>query len=154
MKKIAIVYASYHHGNTRKILNNLKIGLRNDLEIELDLYDILKMEKPAINDYDIIGFASGIYALGVHKKLQSYVKALEDQIGKSSFLIYTCGSEKLSMPSSFLKLLESKGFEILGSEFCLGYDTFGPLKLIGGVNKNKPNQEDFEKILSFLKKIL
>lgn len=152
MKKIAIVYASYHHGNTKKVLDSLKANLSLDLEV--NLYDVLNSKYPILEDYETVGFASGIYAFGVHRKLQNYVSDLQLEDSKKSFLIYTCGSEKLSLPSGFLNSLKSKGFEVLGSEFCLGYDTFGPLKLVGGVNKNRPNEADFKKIIDFVEKII
>lgn len=35
---------------------------------------------------------------------------------------------------------------------CIGFDTYGPLKLIGGVNRNRPNQDDVVKLQEFLLK--
>jgi flavodoxin len=40
--------------------------------------------------------------------------------------------------------LSGKGFEIIGEFSCKGFDTWGPFKLIGGLNKGKPDEEDFK----------
>lgn len=41
-------------------------------------------------DYDIIGFASGIYAGDFHKSIRSAIKSISLE-GKKVFLVYTCG---------------------------------------------------------------
>ncbi len=49
------------------------------------------------------------------------------------------------MKSSIKKLrgvLIKKGFEIIGEFNCLELDTFGPLKLIGGIKQERPNESD------------
>ncbi len=45
--------------------------------------------------------------------------------------------------------LTSKRFEIIGEFSCKGFDTWGPSKLIGGINKEKPDDEDFKSAESF-----
>jgi len=42
-------------------------------------------------------------------------------------------------------------YSILGEFICRGLDTFGPLKLIGGVNKRRPNEADLEAARKFAK---
>jgi len=51
------------------------------------------------------------------------------------------------------KLIE-KGFNIVGEFSCKGFDTFGMLKYIGGINKNRPNEKDLEKAKSFAEELL
>ena len=38
---------------------------------------------------------------------------------------------------------------MLGNFSCTGFDEFGPLKLIGGLNKGKPDQKDVENAVKF-----
>jgi flavodoxin len=45
--------------------------------------------------------------------------------------------------------LSNKGFEIIGEFACKAFDTMGPFKLIGGLNKGKPDEEDFKNAESF-----
>ena len=37
----------------------------------------------------------------------------------------------------------------MGSYGCPGFDTFGPFKLIGGIAKGRPNNEDIEEAVNF-----
>lgn len=61
--KTAIVYASTHHGNTKKLLDAIAA------EYEVDLIDAVKVPEKDLNRYDRIGFASGIYYSKFHLSL-------------------------------------------------------------------------------------
>lgn len=37
-----------------------------------------------------------------------------------------------------------KQYEIWGEYSCLGFDTFGPFKLFGGIAKGHPSQDEIE----------
>jgi hypothetical protein len=39
--------------------------------------------------------------------------------------------------------------EILGSYGCLGFDTFGPFKLVGGIAKGHPTADEIQGALKF-----
>ena len=49
--KTAIVYASTHHGNTKKLLDAIAAAY------EVDLIDAVKIPEKDLNRYDRIGFA-------------------------------------------------------------------------------------------------
>ena len=53
--KTAIVYASVHHGNTKKIVDEIAKAQ------EVELVDATQMKEKDLSGYDLIGFASGIY---------------------------------------------------------------------------------------------
>ncbi len=42
-----------------------------------------------------------------------------------------------------------KTFEIIGEFSCLGLDTIGPLKLVGGINKGHPDEKDLDDARKF-----
>ena len=65
--KTAIVYASVHHGNTKKIID--EIAKTNDVE----LIDATQTVEKDLSEYDLIGFASGVYGGKFH---QSVLKPL------------------------------------------------------------------------------
>ena len=50
--KIAIIFASVHHGNTRKVVE--QIAQNNDV----DLIDATQEKEKDLSEYDRIGFAS------------------------------------------------------------------------------------------------
>ena len=51
------------------------------------------------------------------------------------------------------KKLEEKNKICLGIFSCKGFDNYGPFKLIGGINKGKPNEDDTQNLIKFLKNI-
>jgi flavodoxin len=50
--------------------------------------------------------------------------------------------------------LHKKGFDVIGEFGCLGFDTFALTKLVGGINKGRPNQEDLQKAEDFAKDLI
>ena len=83
--KTAICYYSRHHGNTRKVLEAMARGNG------VDLIDVTSRVAVHLEDYDCIGFASGIY----YSKFQETVLDFARQYlpkGKDVFFVYTCGS--------------------------------------------------------------
>ena len=49
------------------------------------------------------------------------------------------------------EMLQAKDFQITGEFSCKGVTTFGPAKLFGGVNKERPNTQDLEHAQAFAK---
>ncbi|MBI5679626.1 MAG: flavodoxin family protein [Methanobacterium sp.] len=162
--KTAIIYKSIHHGNTKKIAE----AMVNALEAEL--FDLKDANHDIIKEYDLIGFGSGIYFSKPHKKLRKFVEDLDNVENKKAFVFSTSGSKKPSnaqrlghrksfdfRASKFNDLLKNelskKGFEILGEFNCKGFDTWGPFKLIGGLNKGKPDEEDLKNAAEFAKSL-
>ncbi|HOQ01729.1 MAG TPA: flavodoxin, partial [Acetivibrio clariflavus] len=52
------------------------------------------------------------------------------------------------------KVIEKKGCKLLGTYGCRGFDTFGPLKLIGGIAKGHPNENDIKGVIEFFRRII
>lgn len=140
--KTAIVYYSKHHENTKKVLD--AIASQN----EVTLFDASQAEQIDLTSYDTIGFASGIYYSSFHKSVLNVIK---DQLpeGKRVFFLYTCGAKKASYTKSAEARAAEKHAQILGAFGCLGFDTYGPFKLVGGLAKGHPNQDDLSSALTF-----
>lgn len=139
--KTAIIYKSIHHGNTKKIAEVMSNTLKAEL---IDLKDA---SQNTIKEYDLIGFGSGIYFFKPHKKLRKFVETLDNVKNKKAFVFSTSGNGK---PNGWLeKKLSSKGFEIIGEFNCKGLDTYALSKLVGGINKGKPDEEDFKNAENF-----
>jgi flavodoxin len=141
--KIGIIYKSVHHGNTKRIAEVMAGSLDADL---LDLKDV---KVDVVKDYDLIGFGSGIYNRKPHKELMKFVEGLNNVNDKKAFVFSTSGRDKLEFNSRLKEELTGKGFKIIGEFSCKGFDTWGPFKLIGGLNKGKPDEEDFKSAESF-----
>ena len=144
--KTAICYYSRHHGNTRKVLDAM--AQRNDI----DLIDVTSRVAVHLEDYDCIGVASGIY----YSKFQETVLDFARQYlprGKDVFFVYTCGSMRKGYTNAIAAVVTDKGANIRGEYGCRGFDTFGPFKLIGGIAKGHPNEDELQKAKAFYRSI-
>ncbi len=142
--KTAIVYYSKHHENTKKLVEAMA---------QIDGAALVNVSDGAtvdLSDFDCIGFASGIYYSKFHKSVIKYAKEHMPN-GKKTFFVYTCGVEKAGYTGAISAAVAEHGAEILGEYGCLGYNTFGPFKLIGGIAKNHPDNTDIENAITFYK---
>ena len=140
--KTAVVYYSRHHFNTKKLLEAIAE------KHELDLFDVLKEEDIDLSVYDRIGFASGAYYATFAVQLLSFAENRLPE-GKDVFFINTCGTMHDLYFSEIRKTAKKKRCRELGSYQCLGFDTFGPFKLVGGIAKGHPDEQDIEKAIRF-----
>jgi flavodoxin len=141
--KALILYFSFHHKNTEKIAKAMVEVLG------ADLVEVTKADPKMILNYDLIGFGSGIYAFSHHKSLFEFLKKL-NSVPKKAFVFSTSGVPNgIIFHKKLRKELIKKGFEIVGEFNCPGFDTFGPFKLLGGINKGRPNDADIQKAKEF-----
>ena len=82
--KTAIVYASVHHGNTKKIVDEIA------KDQNVDLVDATQVKEKDLTEYDAIGFASGIYYGKFHQTVLNFA-AINLPQEKKVFLICTHG---------------------------------------------------------------
>ena len=140
----AIVYASVHHGNTEKIVKRIAE------ECQVELIDVVKQSDADLSSYDMIGFASGIYFSKYHQSILKFAeKNLPDD--KKVFLICTYGGSENY--KSLEQILDKKRASVVGKFGCKGYDTFGPFRLIGGIAKGHPDDEDIQNAVKFVKEL-
>lgn len=145
--KTAVIYYSKHHGNTKKILDFLC------KENEIHLIDATKVKKESLAEYDLIGFASGIYYSKFHKSVLKFAEAnLPEE--KSVFFLYTYGVKKEGYTKAIREAVSQKSAHVLGEFGCLGFNTFGPFKLIGGIAKGHPNETECEQAKQFFEKLV
>lgn len=140
--KTAIVYYSEHHGNTRKLLD--AIAAKHDVT----LIDVTKTPETDLSGYDRIGLASGIYYSSFAKQLLAYAEEHLPE-GKDVFYIFTHGAPKGMFLNAVRKIAEAKHCRELGDYHCQGYDTFGPFKLVGGIAKGHPTEDEISGAVSF-----
>lgn len=140
--KTVIVYASVHHGNTKKLVDKIAH------ECGVDLIDAILQLKADLSEYDRIGFASGIYFSKFHQNVMKFASENLPN-NKKVFLICTYGGN--ANYKSLEDILKEKKADIIGKFGCKGYDTFGPFKLVGGIAKGHPDEKDLETAVSFVK---
>lgn len=147
MNNSIIVYASTHHGNTRKLAERMARS------IGADLADAVKEGCPDLTRYDLVGFASGIYFHSFHESLQKIARSAEFRPGQRVFLADTCGVGYKNYCGGMGRLLEKRGVQILGSFQCRGYDTYGIFGKLGGIAKGHPTEADLERAGEFAKEM-
>ncbi len=141
--KTAICYYSEHHGNTKLLLDAIK-----DYDPEVVLIDCTKKQEIDLLGFDRIGFASGIYYGSFAKQLLSFAQInLPDK--KQVFFLFTCGNMVDSYTKRIREIAEAKESKILGEYGCYGFDTFGPFKLVGGLKKGHPTDEEIQGAVDF-----
>lgn len=147
MSNVCIVYSSTHHGNTEKVLNKIKEKFPETVLIKAGDFN-----PDDLNRYEAIGFASGIFYLKFAKPVDKlFERALVSGVQKL-FFIYTAGAVNAGFEKTLRKKTKQSGKICMGIFGCKGFDTFGPLKLIGGLNKNRPNEKDFKNAIDFFEK--
>lgn len=145
--KTVIIYASMHHGNTQKVVES--IGQK----YEVDLIDVLKDKNTDISGYDCIGIASGIIYGKYYPQMLDYLSTKMPK-EKKVFFIHTAGGPKEKHNAEAKAITDRLGCQCLGTYLCKGYDTYGPWKVIGGINKKHPNNDDFSKAQAFYSDII
>lgn len=151
--KSLIVLYSYHHQNTEKLAKVMAEIL--DAEIK----GPKEINPEELQRYDLIGFGSGIYSAKHDESLLELADELPEVNNKNAFLFSTAGitgkSKSAKDHSKLREKLESKGYTVIDEFQCKGFNTNSFLRLFGGMNKGRPNDqdlknaEDFARALSF-----
>lgn len=136
-----------HHGNTEKVAKMMSNALN------ADLLQVAQVDVNVLAKYDLIGFGSGIYCGKHDKSLLEFVDKLAVLENKKAFIFATSGLRKMRSIHDFDKPLKEKllkkGFDIVGEFSCRGSDTYGISKIIGGINKGRPNEKDLKQAENF-----
>ena len=147
MKKAVIVYASKHHGNTYKLAKAI-----SDM-YEVAMIDAMKETHVDLQEYDIIGFASGIDFGKFYMEIENFARE-NLPFQKEVFFLYTCAMDREEFTDSIKEIALKKDAVILGEYGCRGYNTYGPWKLIGGMNKSHPTENELQECVEFFEKLL
>ena len=145
MKSLLVLF-SYHHNNTEKVANVFATVLAAQIQApqQINPEDLQK--------YSLIGFGSGIYGYKHHKTLLDLADKLPQVTNRNAFIFSTSGvtrkfaiDKSIDDPHSPLReKLQSKGYMIVDEFNCAGFNTNSFLKLVGGLNKGRPNAEDLK----------
>lgn len=144
--KAVIITASVHHGNTRKVVD----AIAN--EFDVDVIDATQVKEKDLSEYDLIGFASGVYGFNLHQSIISFASNNLPS-NKDIFLLTTSAMNK-DFSQSFMQAIEGKNANVVGKFSCHGYNTFGPFKLVGGTSKGHPDDKDIADAIEFYRKLL
>jgi flavodoxin len=146
--KTLIICQSVHHSNTMKVAKNMA------KELEADIKNPSEVTAKDFEDYDLIGFGSGIYDGKHHTSLFKLLNSLTLQHNKPAFIFSTATICYKKMHEPLRLLLISKGFYVVDEFICRGFMDYSFLKyFFGGINKGRPNQKDLESAREFAIKL-
>lgn len=145
--RVAIVYYSQHHGNTKKLLDAIA------KEEVVTLIDAAGEKSADLTSFDCIGFASGIYFASFAKQILSFAEENLPE-NKDVFFLNTCGFQSGVYFDSIRKIAKLRKCRELGAYQCLGFDTFGPFKLVGGIAKGHPDEDEIAEAVRFYKSVI
>jgi flavodoxin len=144
--KAVIVCASASHGNTKRIADVMGQVL------EAVVVDPDQVDTAELAACDLVGFGSGIFSWQFHPRLRQFVRSLPAGERRTAFVFATSGLPEVRVrpfTRPLVRLLEQKGFEVADTFSCRGYDTWLPFKLVGGINKQRPDAGDLEAARAF-----
>lgn len=149
--KTVILYRSKHHGNTLKVVQALADHFE-DIDL-IDIEKLCKHEIPDLSSYHLIGLASGIYYGECDRDLKRIAQeALRP--GDKCFGIMTYGGADKWHGRDLDGICRMRQADLLTSFGCPGFDTWGPFKIVGGVQKGHPDDEDIQRAIDFYQKLL
>ena len=140
MLSTAIVYHSSHHGNTKKLVDAIAQGY------DVTLIDASAQKRADLGRYELIGFASGIYGGSFHPDVLDFARNNLPE-GKRVFFLYTYAG--LGSAKSIAAAAAERSAMVAGEFCCKGFNTFGPFKLIGGIAKGHPTQNEIDGAVDF-----
>ena len=146
-----VLCKSVHHGSTRLVADRIAETL------DAPVVDPDEAMLPTAGDLSLIGFGSGIYygdftsrsAIGSG----GYRRMRDEGIELSCSRHPVCLSFQPWYHRSLRRALERKGFEVVGEFSCRGHDTFGPLGLVGGLNRKHPDEHDLRSAEQFAEQL-
>ena len=144
--KSLMVLLSYHHNNTEKIATVFADVL--DARIRTPH----QVSPEELQEYSLLGFGSGIYGGQHHEALLDLADRLPEVTNRKAFIFSTSGVTEKNQPEIHLPLrkeLLSKGYTIVDEFNCAGFNTNSFMRLLGGMNKGRPNAEDLKRAEEF-----
>ena len=152
-----IVLVSHHHNNTRKVAEAIAKVL------DAPIRSPQQTAPEELEQYDLVGFGSGIYSYKHHTSLLELADKLSETSGKRVFIFSTTGSpvifgqealtRALEQHNPLREKLQSKGYTIVDEFICGGFNTNKFLKYFGGINKGRPNNEDLKHAEEFASRL-
>ena len=142
MKKTVIIYASTHHGNTRKLIEAISE------KYQIDIIDAIEQKFANLSEYDLIGFASGINFGKFYDAVEQFLKDNLPE-NKAVFFMYTCARDDKDFTYTMRTEAMKRHALLMGEYGCRGYNTYGAWKVIGGMNKHHPTKKELDGAVQF-----
>lgn len=151
--KSLIVYCSNYYNNTEKIA---KVFAK---KINADLINLKNLNDIKIDNYNLIGFGSGVYKENLAPQLFNCIEKLNLK-GKNIFVFSTSGVGVVFYNKKLINLLVSKGamckgsFACKGSFNCRDFSNNKLFEIMSKFSEGHPNDKDLSKAEKFIEKVV
>jgi flavodoxin len=145
--RCTIVYTSVHHGNTERIARAMAAPLG------AEVVRTAEATPEAVASAELVGFGSGIFFGNHHKSLLTFAEGLPHRPDGRAFVFSTSGRGGTRFHRKLDGILAEKGYTVVGEFACKGWDTYSVFKLIGGINKGRPNEADLADAAAFARSL-
>jgi flavodoxin len=144
-----IICSSTHHHNTQRVAKAMAEVMNASVVAPQDV------DLSSLTQARLIGLGSGIY-FGSHARCLIELVRRMPQQSRKVFLFSTAGTPMFWRLFHYRlrRVVESRGFEIVGEFNCRGWDSVGPLAWIGGLNRHRPNETDLARAREFARGLL
>jgi flavodoxin len=149
-EKALIICVSVSQGNTAAVARAMAAALKAEVR------EPEQVDPEALGEYDVVGFGSGVYYMTDHPRLRRFVEQLPEVGGTRAFVFSTSGqgrSQRRPWQQPLESLLRDKGYDVVGSFACRGWDLWLPLKVVGGINTGHPDSADLTHAYEFAERI-
>ena len=113
------------------------------------LWDVATGIPPEIETYDLIGFATWTYYLGLPPFFEQFLSVLPDQNGKPAFLFSTFGVMPGQVLVKMKKILTAKGYTVLDGYSLHTPESYPPYIVKGWHNLDAPASREVAEFESF-----
>ncbi|PRR69133.1 flavodoxin domain-containing protein [Clostridium thermopalmarium] len=154
--KSLIIYFSTYKNNTEKIAKVFANKINADL---ISLKNLENIEEIETDNYDLIGFGSGVYKESLSPQLFKCIEELNLK-DKNVFVFSTSGIGMKFYNNKAVKLLVSKGAINKGSFACKGsfvaheFSKNKIFDIMGRLSKGHPNYKDIRNAEEFIEKVV
>ena len=153
MKGVICYYSSA--GNTRLAC---KYIARKVSSCSFDLFDIHKDNTPALDEYDVVGFATFTDFMTPSLLMRQFIQDLKTQDGKPAFVFNTFGSNSSGGTLWHMRqLVKGKGFAVFAGHTLPCPESFPPLIAEGKGFEDHPHPDElvaFNKFIEELDRLL
>jgi flavodoxin len=146
--KTVIIHVSVHHHNTQAVAQAMGEAI-GALVLTVD-----EAKGRNLAEFDLVGLGSGIFFSSHHRALLRCVRD-HASLPRKAFLFSTAGLPWLHWVwhRALRQAVRRKEIAILGEACYPGWDTVGPLRWIGGIQRGHPNAHDLEQSRQFALKM-
>ncbi|SIR89569.1 flavodoxin domain-containing protein [Williamsia sterculiae] len=142
MTTIIVSHSRSPHQNTRRVADVFAE------ELDAAIITPEDATPDVVASADLVGFGSGIYFMNFAAELRQCVSRLSDMSGRRAFVFATSGLPQPPVRryvDRFTGELRRRGFTVEETLLLRGYDTWGPTRVVGGLNKDRPDAADLDR---------